>query len=47
MSEEFGFDQRLGNGRAIEVDERAMRALTLFVDRPSNKFLAGSRGPRD
>ena len=39
--EELGFEQRVGNRRAVDVDERRIRARTHLVDDVGDKPLAG------
>ncbi len=47
VAEDFRFKQFLGNGRAIETDERAVGSGARPVDGAGGQFLAGSGGPED
>ena len=40
MAEELGLEQRVGNARAVDRDERAVAALALLVNQPGDDFLA-------
>ena|SRR3954465_10968420 len=40
MAKKFALNQVLGNGRAVHLDERRVRAGTLAVKRPGHEFLA-------
>jgi hypothetical protein len=42
MAEEFGFHQSLGDGRAVDGDERPILTGTLIVNRLGNQILAGA-----
>ena len=41
MSEQLAFDQRLGNGGAVDGDEGACLSRTVVVDQPGDELLAG------
>ncbi len=43
MAEEFGFDQRRGQRRAIDGDERPARPWAEIMQRTRNQLLAGAR----
>ncbi len=47
VAEEMAFDQRLGNGRAVQRHERPIRARALHVNGPSDKLFARARLARD
>ncbi len=47
VPEEFGFQQRLGNGRAIDGDKRLAAARREPVQRLGHQFLARARRPLD
>src|SRR5437762_222353 len=42
MSEDLALDERLGNGGAVDGDERALTAVGALVDRPRDQLLAGA-----
>ena len=42
VAEEFGFHQRLGNGRAVDGDEGFFLARTFVVDGLGDEILAGA-----
>ena len=42
VAEEFGFHQRLRNGRAVDGDERLFLAAALVVDRLGDEVFAGA-----
>src|SRR5262252_10944097 len=43
MTEELGFEQRFGNGAAVQRDESLEAAGSVVVDRPRDDFLPRSR----
>ncbi len=47
VPEDLALEQRLGNRRAVDRDERKRRARTELVDRLRDQFLAGARLARD
>ncbi len=47
VAEKFALDQRVGNGRAVDLDKRPLEAGAVFVDRAGNQFLARPRLPDD
>src|SRR5207244_7706809 len=42
VSEDLALDERLGNGGAVDGDERALAAVGALVDRPRDQLLAGA-----
>src|SRR5438045_5137121 len=42
MAEEFGFDQRLGNCRAVDVHKCRIASRTQLVNRAGGEFLTGA-----
>src|SRR6185369_9603704 len=47
VAEELAFEQRLGEGGAVDRDERPARPPALAMDRPRRHLLAGSALPAD
>src|SRR5205085_10470053 len=47
VTEEFCFDQRFGNRRTVDVDERAVSTRAQVVNRAGNEFFAGAGCARD
>src|SRR5262245_53582538 len=47
VTEEFALEQSVGNGGAIDSDERFGRAIAVLVDGPGNQLLARARGATD
>ena len=47
VAEQLALDQRLGQGRAVQADERLARARRERVDRSRDQFLADARLARD
>ena len=47
VAEELAFDQRVGNGRAVDLDKRPLEAGAVFVNRPGDQLLARPRLPVD
>src|SRR5690606_8183734 len=43
VAEELAFEQRFGQGSAVDRDERAFRALAAGVHGPRGEFFAGAR----
>src|SRR5687767_10322656 len=44
MTEQFGFDQRVGNGGTVDVDERVIAPGTQVMNRAGGKFFSRSGG---
>ncbi len=42
VAEQFAFEQRFGNRRAVDGDERRLRAVAVLVNRARDEFLAGA-----
>ena len=42
MSEQLGFQQRLGEGRAVDADERSCGTRALSVDQSDDELLASA-----
>ena len=42
VAEQLGFEQRLGQRRAVDRHERRRRARALIVDHPDDELLAGA-----
>ena len=42
VAEQLALQQRLGNGRAIDGDERLVGAVAVLVDGAGDQFLAGA-----
>src|SRR6185503_12179974 len=47
VTEEFGFNERFGNGGAVDVDECVIAPRALIMDRAGGKFFAGAGRARD
>ena len=46
VAEEFAFQERLGNGRAVDGQERRLAAAAVMVDGASDQFLARAAFPK-